>query len=71
MWSPCQAQPLDNVWYCLFPHGLASLRQDISEKWPLEMGWGAESSRTKSPVVGEGTLLQPGGGGRDVAGSLK
>lgn len=30
MQSPCQAQPLDNVWIPPVPHGLASLRQDTS-----------------------------------------
>lgn len=63
--TPCQSQPLDNVWILPVPHGLASLRQDTSE-----MESGVESSRTKSTVVGEGTLLEPGGPGRGRAGSL-
>lgn len=65
MRSSCQAQPLDNVWILPVPHGLASLRQDTSE-----MESGVESSRTKSTVVGEGSLLEPGGAGRDRTGSL-
>lgn len=71
MWSPCQAQPLDNVWVlpvltwiCLTEAGYF-----WNGLWKWGGGW-----NTQGQSLGlweQGFLLEPGEGGRDIARGLE
>lgn len=68
---PLAAQPLDNVWVLPVPTQTCLTEAGYIRNGPWRWGGGRNPQGQSLQLWEQGSLLEPGGGGGDIAGSLE